>query len=58
MLNMNKISIRPEELDRIFMEQSEITFESFIEMYGKIDKAIVKESIIDYVRILFEGVYD
>lgn len=27
-------------------------------MYGKIDRAIVKESIVDYVRIIFDGVFD
>lgn len=27
-------------------------------MYGKIDKVIFKQNIIDYVEILFEGIYN
>lgn len=57
MLNMNRIAIRPEVLEKIFKEQQSISFEGFIEMYSRIDQVIFKQSIIDYVEILFEGVY-
>jgi hypothetical protein len=58
MFNMNQIVIRPETLEKIFYEQRCIDFESFIAMYSKIDQAIFRQNIIDYVEILFEGIYD
>ena len=35
-----------------------MNFEDFIEMYNNIDQIIYKQNIIDYVQILFEGIYD
>ena len=58
MFNMNKIAIRPETLDKIFREQKSIDFESYLDMYSKIDQAIFKQNIIDYIEILFEGLYN
>ena len=58
MFNMNKVSIRPEILERIISEQKEIDFENFLAMYARIEYNIYQQNIIDYVDILFEGLYD
>lgn len=58
MLNMNKITIRAEVLERIFREQRAVDFPHFVEMYSRIDQLIFRQNIVDYVEILFEGIYD
>ena len=56
-LNLNRAAIRPEILDRIFLEQKDLSFEGFLDMYGQIDELIFRQNVIDYVEMLFEGVF-
>lgn len=49
MLSMDKVAIRPDVLDKVMRELKGVTFEDFIGMYRRIEQAIYKQSIIDYV---------
>jgi len=49
MLNMNRVCLRPQVLEKIFSEQKLIDFANFLEMNNKIDQIVFKQNITDYV---------
>lgn len=55
---MEKVTIRPDVLDKVMREQKGLSFEDFIGMYKRIEQVIYKQSIIDYMESLFENLYD